>query len=183
MNTSQKKVIKQTFIEAQLKGAGLDTNLEILGRLEKEAGYNWKVPAKEYPLDTIQAISLILIQEYMKTGKTWEQALYQLGEEHSIGFRGTIIGRVAFSASHLMKPLKLIERILDNFNVITNYGERTVTEISPTHLRIVMKDEPAHPEWLRGLFEASLTVSNLKNPKLRVTVLAQDYTQIDIIWS
>jgi uncharacterized protein (TIGR02265 family) len=175
-------MLKQAFIEAQLKGTGLFEDEDTKQRLEKETGYNWKMPSKEYPFDTISAISNFIIQIYLKDGKTLEEAIYQIGCDVAVGFKETIIGRVAFSATHLMKPQKLIDRILESFSTMTNYGSRSSEQISFNHLRITMKDEPAHPLWLKGVFTTSLIPINLTNLKLEVKTTGFEQVQIDIKW-
>jgi uncharacterized protein (TIGR02265 family) len=182
MSNPQKRMVKQTLIESQLNGTGISKNQEVLERLQQETGYNWRLPDKEYPLETMQAISSFLIKEYIKTGKTLQQSFYQVGADLATGFRGTIIGRVGFGAAHLMKPLKLMERMTEAINRHTNYGNRTCEQVSANHIRVIMQDEPANPEWLKGMFETALGASSLTNFRVDVKVLGQEQHRINITW-
>ncbi len=98
--------VKQVSFESVLKGTGLVDDQIFLHELKPV--YNFERAERSYPPDVFQQF-LELVRLKCYPDLALEDALFELGRKSFQGYyKGTIVGRVALAAIHLMGPKRLM---------------------------------------------------------------------------
>lgn len=157
--------VKQVVFEAVLKGTGAINDPAILQELKPF--YNLTRPQHLYSPEALQQFLLSLCEKLYPALAT-EQALFEIGKRSFHGFnKGTIVGKVALAAIHIMGPVRLMKmngKLWEDVGV----GQCRIEQIGEKRFRSHYRNFALLSHGAAGCAAEALNVAGAKN--LRYTL-------------
>lgn len=159
--------VKQLSFEATLKGTGAINDPAFLQELKSL--YNVEKPQLSYSPETFQKF-LDLIRERCYPDLPVEQGFFEVGRKSFHGYmKGTIVGRVALAAIHIMGPSKVVmmARLWDD----SGLGQAETKKIGERKYQTEYRNFLLLPPGIAGVAVESVTVAGAKNTRYQIVEL------------
>lgn len=165
-SSPEPRVANMTF-EAILKGVGAADNPELLEELKPV--YNAAQPRVYYSPEEFKAFTEILRQKYYPDLSP-EEGLFELGRKSFHGYlKGTIVGRVAFAAIHIMGPSRVV--MMTRLWRDTGLGEAITEKLGEKRFRSTYRNFVIESPSIAGTAVESVIVAGAKNVRHQVEEL------------
>lgn len=125
-------------------------------------GFDPDRPVPKYPTRVWNA-ALQVAARHVCPGQPHEQAMRSLGKQFIQGFYGTIVGHMIRVTLPILGPLRVLQRLPKNYEMVRTDVKMDVTQTGPKQVQIDVKDAHAEPHFTCGLIEAAA-----QNPKIRL---------------
>jgi uncharacterized protein (TIGR02265 family) len=139
-------------LDQRLKEAGLDLGQKLKPR---------------YPREVWQRC-LTLVMEELYVGVPPDKAWFELGGRMIESFRETVMGLAILGVLRLLGPKRTLARLTQNFNYADNYNQTTLTEVSPTELRLWVNEVSVSPHFTAGIVSTVLQSIGTVNHKVEI---------------
>lgn len=162
--SAAKPVLDAQLISA-LQSVGLDPTKKLL-------------PA--YPADLTRKVVLLCALALNPT-KPEGEALRAFGRRFIQRYGDSLIGKALLTASRLLGPKKMLDRVASQFRTANNYLETKVTHLAPGSAELWCNDI-AHGAWFEGIIVEMLENAGGKEPRALVSKSDASGTVFSISW-
>lgn len=174
--------IKQFTFESVLKGTGLLDNPALVAELKPV--YDASRQQNFYPAETYHRV-VEFAREHLFSAKSEKDAYIEIGQKAFYGYyKGTIVGRVALAALHIISPARLMSmtsRLWED----SGLGQCQTEKLTEQRYRVAFRNFAANPSIVTGLAREALTITGAKNLRYELNVLpspGQYLYDFDLIW-
>jgi uncharacterized protein (TIGR02265 family) len=159
--------VKHLSFEAALKGTGALEDPTLLQ--EMKALYDVERPQASYSPETFQQF-IGFLRQRLYPDLPEEEGLFKLGRASFQGYyKGTIVGRVALAAIHLMGPKRVV--MLDRLWEDSGLGQAKTVKLGEHRYETSYNRFLLVPSAIAGVASESLIVAGAKNLRHQIKVL------------
>jgi uncharacterized protein (TIGR02265 family) len=147
----------------------------------REAGYDLKRPEPQYPF-SVFVRCLEIARQNLYPGKSREEGDFLLGEQLSEGyFDGTIAGKVASVALHLVGPDRVMKGLPSRIRMGVDSPPPACEQVGERHWRVTFAERDALPDLAAGSICVTLRRTGVE-PKITV-VRSGPHPVLDVTWT